>query len=83
MDLQQLQLLPDLELNKDYRGVNYEVWTLLKRIYGGGEQEVVRECLDIYSTDAIDTYFLFENQNKIQEQEREEEEEQKFDLARA
>jgi hypothetical protein len=25
-----------LQLNKDYRGVNFEVWNLLQKIYGGG-----------------------------------------------
>jgi hypothetical protein len=37
-----------LELNKDYRGVNKEVWVLLNRIYGGGPV-IAREELDIYS----------------------------------
>lgn len=51
----------NLVLNKDYRGVNYEVWTLLKRIYGATGQEVVRESLDIYDEDAMDVYLQLEN----------------------
>ena len=45
-----------LELNKDYRGVNFEVWNLLQKIYGGGPL-IVREDLDIYSRDIKDEYF--------------------------
>lgn len=37
-----------LDLNKDYRGVNKEVWVLLNKIYGGGPT-IAREELDIYS----------------------------------
>lgn len=38
-------------LNKDYRGVKYQVWCLLKKIYGSCSSEVVRDSLDIYSED--------------------------------
>jgi len=44
-----------LELNKDYRGVNKEVWVLLNQIYGGGPV-IAREELDIYSKDVTDQY---------------------------
>jgi len=40
----------DLQLNKDYRGVNKEVWMIFHRMYGGGPI-IVREALDIYSKD--------------------------------
>jgi len=40
----------DLSVNKDYRGVNKEVWQLLHKMYGGGPI-IVREALDIYSKD--------------------------------
>ena len=39
-----------LELNKDYRGVNREVWQIFHRMYGGGPI-IVRDDLDIYSND--------------------------------
>lgn len=39
-----------LELNKQYRGVNKEVWQIFHRMYGGGPI-IVREDLDIYSKD--------------------------------
>ena len=48
-------LKKDLELNKNYRGVNLEVWRLLHKIYGGGPV-VVREELDVYSTDIFPQY---------------------------
>jgi len=44
-----------LELNKDYRGVNKEVWILLHKIYGGGPA-IAREELDIYSNDMTDHF---------------------------
>jgi hypothetical protein len=39
-----------LELNKEYRGVNKEVWQIFHRMYAGGPI-IVREELDIYSRD--------------------------------
>jgi hypothetical protein len=39
-----------LELNKDYRGVNREVWQIFHRMYGGGPI-IVRDDLDIYARD--------------------------------
>jgi hypothetical protein len=44
-----------LEVNKDYRGVNREVWEQLLQIYGGGPA-IVREDLDIYSNDLTEEY---------------------------
>jgi hypothetical protein len=35
-------LRENLEVNKDYRGVNKDVWMLLQKIYGGGPQ-IIRE----------------------------------------
>lgn len=58
------QLKSGLLLNRDYRGVNYEVWTLLKRIYGTNNQEVVRESLDIYDEDAYDVYIQLESERR-------------------
>ena len=40
----------ELELNKDYRGVNIDVWKSLSKIYQGGPL-VVRSEMDIYSKD--------------------------------
>ena len=51
----ELVIKPGLQLNKDYRGVNFEVWNLLQKIYGGGPL-IVREELDIYSKDIKDEY---------------------------
>jgi hypothetical protein len=45
-----LQIRKGLELNKDYRGVNKEVWQIFHRIYGGGPL-IVRDEEDIYSQD--------------------------------
>ena len=45
-----LQFRDDLVQNKDYRGVNREVWQIFHRMYGGGPI-IVREDLDIYSRD--------------------------------
>jgi hypothetical protein len=45
-----LVIKKNLVLNKDYRGVNKEVWILLQKIYGGGPV-IAREELDIYSQD--------------------------------
>lgn len=45
-----LEIKPDLELNKEYRGVSKEVWALFHKMYGGGPI-IVREDLDIYSSD--------------------------------
>jgi|LauGreDrversion4_2_1035121.scaffolds.fasta_scaffold120952_2 hypothetical protein len=39
-----------LVLNKEYRGVNREVWSIFHRMYGGGPV-IVRGELDIYSRD--------------------------------
>ena len=44
------KIVDGLVLNKDYRGVNSQVWKLLKKIYGGGPA-IVRAELDIYSKD--------------------------------
>jgi len=49
------EMLTGLVLNTDYRGVNYEVWQLLKKMYGGGPL-VVRDELDIYSNDVSEQY---------------------------
>jgi hypothetical protein len=51
----ELIIKPGLQLNFDYRGVNFEVWSLLQKIYGGGPL-IVREELDIYSKDIKDEY---------------------------
>lgn len=51
----ELVVKPGLQLNKDYRGVNFEVWNLLQKIYGGGPL-IVRQDLDIYSKDIKDEY---------------------------
>ena len=51
----ELIIKPGLQLNIDYRGVNFEVWNLLQKIYGGGPL-IVREELDIYSKDIKDEY---------------------------
>ena len=51
----ELMIKPGLELNVDYRGVNFEVWNLLQKIYGGGPL-IVREELDIYSRDIRDEH---------------------------
>lgn len=45
-----LRVRKGLELNKDYRGVNKEVWQIFHRIYGGGPL-IVRDEEDIYSQD--------------------------------
>jgi hypothetical protein len=45
-----LRIKRGLQLNKDYRGVNREVWTIFHKMYGGGPV-LVREDLDIYSKD--------------------------------
>lgn len=61
-------------LNKDYRGVKYLVWTLLKRIYGSHTQEVVRDTLDIYAEDKIEEYrylCIIKNKPKDEEEEKE------------
>ena len=44
-----------LELNKDYRGVNLDVWKLLSSTYKGGPL-IVREETDIYSQDMEQEY---------------------------
>jgi hypothetical protein len=53
----EFKIRKNLELNKDYRGVNMEVWTQLHKIYGGGPL-IVREELDIYSKDMKNEYLL-------------------------
>lgn len=45
-----LRIKKGLQLNRDYRGVNREVWQIFHRMYGGGPI-IVREDLDIYSKD--------------------------------
>ena len=40
----------NLELNRDYRGVNRDVWSIFYRMYGGGPT-IIREELNIYSKD--------------------------------
>ena len=59
-------LKQDLELNKHYRGVNYQVWSLLQKIYGGGPV-VVREELDIYSEDIIEQYLSIESEKRFKQ----------------
>ena len=54
-EVNELKIRKNLELNKDYRGVNMEVWTQLHKIYGGGPL-IVREELDIYSKDVNNEY---------------------------
>ena len=49
------QIRKGLELNKDYRGVNIDVWKLLQNIYKGGPM-VVRQENDIYSKDLSEEY---------------------------
>ena len=58
-----IEVKQGLQLNKDYRGVNRDVWQLFHRIYGGGPL-VVREELDIYSTDISKIVSDSQNQNK-------------------
>ena len=53
--MNQFKIRKNLELNKDYRGVNMEVWTQLHKIYRGGPL-IVREELDIYSKDVNNEY---------------------------
>lgn len=54
-EVNELKIRKNLELNKDYRGVNMEVWTQLHKIYGGGPL-IVRKELDIYSKDVYNEY---------------------------
>ena len=56
-EMTEFKIRKNLELNKDYRGVNMEVWTQLHKIYGGGPL-IVREELDIYSKDMKNEYLL-------------------------
>lgn len=71
-------LKEDLELNKHYRGVNFQVWNLLQKIYGGGPI-VVREELDIYSANVIQEFKENEREKlfKMQEIRLAQQEEQK------
>lgn len=46
----ELTIKANLQLNKDYRGVNKEVWQIFHRLYSGGPI-IIRESLDIYSQD--------------------------------
>ena len=46
----ELRVRQGLAINKEYRGVNKEVWQIFYRMYGGGPV-IVREDLDIYSRD--------------------------------
>lgn len=54
-DLTDKKISTDLLLNRDYRGVNKDVWSMLSRIYGGGPK-IIRECLDIYSDDLSESF---------------------------
>jgi len=45
-----------LQVNKDYRGVNREVWTILHRMYGGGPILVREDPMDIYSREIHTEY---------------------------
>ena len=52
-----------LEINKQYRSVNKDVWTFFLRMYGGGPL-ILREQLDIYSRDPSDELSAKRNQRK-------------------
>ena len=53
-----------LIVNKDYRGVNHEVWTILLKMYGGGPQLVRDDPIDIYSRDMGSEFTLHLNNKK-------------------
>jgi len=61
------ELKAGLTLNKDYRGVNFQVWRLLQQIYGGGPH-VVRDNLEIYSEDVEKQYRLVCQQQRCSEE---------------
>lgn len=67
-DMTDKKISNDLVLNRDYRGVNKEVWNMLHRIYGGGPA-IIREFLDIYSDDMSEVYDKdMKNQKNLEEQ---------------
>jgi hypothetical protein len=67
-DMTDKKISNNLVLNRDYRGVNKEVWSMLHRIYGGGPS-IIREFLDIYSEDMSEEYEKdIKNQKHIEEQ---------------
>jgi hypothetical protein len=45
-----MRIREGLVVNRDYRGVNKDVWMIFQRMYGGGPM-IVRAELDIYSKD--------------------------------
>ena len=58
-----LVLREGLEINKQYRSVNKDVWTFFHRMYGGGPL-ILREQLDIYSRDPSDELSAKRSQRK-------------------
>jgi hypothetical protein len=52
-------------VNKDYRGVNREVWGILHRLYGGGPIVVREDPMNIYSRDLQrEHYACFNNRSR-------------------
>ena len=56
------RLRRELQLNKDYRGVNKEVWQIFHRMYGGGPV-IMRSELDVYSRDLSNDHVMSKRQN--------------------